>query len=82
MLTGASGRRCSNATGGAASGAEVTKISRFIICSLAALWERMSKKISSLFVVPAIVKSTWVRRVQIRRQKRATIPVDDEQANL
>jgi hypothetical protein len=67
---------------GDANDAEVPKISRSITYGRAACWEGMWKKISSRFAVPAIVKSTWVRRVQIRRQKRATIPVDDEQVNL
>jgi hypothetical protein len=61
---------------------EVPKICRSITCSHEANWERMWKKISSLFVVPAIDKSTWVRRVRIKRQNSATIPVDDEQVNL
>ena len=72
----------SSAMAGDANDAEVPRIFRFIICSRAAFWERMWKKISSLFVVPAIDKSTWVRRVRISRQKSATIPVDDEQVNL
>ena len=63
MTIGACGRRYSNAIAGDANDAEVPKIYRFIICSRAACWEGMWKKISSPFAGYAIGKPISVLRL-------------------
>ena len=64
MRIGVSGGGCYNEMAGAANDAEAPKICRFIICSRAAFWEGMWKKISSPFAACAIGKSISEPKVQ------------------